>query len=480
MSKSKKFIWIVISFLLGVWTASLFLIEDLYVYFGIGFTAALAAVLYFYKQSFFGFLCICFIFLLSGMFRLNSAFVENGFADILGSRRILEGYVFEEPDIRADKQLLTIRPKNYAQNILVTTSLAQEFFYGDEVVVNGKIEEAENFSDFDYKGYLEMRNIYALSNRPKILILRSHQQNLVKEYILKIKSSFSKKVEENVAAPESGLLLGILIGAKRSMSESLNDMFKRAGLSHIVAVSGYNISIIIGGLSYAAWFIGRRRTFWLSVMCILVFVVLTGASASVVRAAIMGFLLLVAFNSGRLYNLAPALLFTAFVMVFENPKILVWDVGFQLSFLATVGIVYGVPVLNKLTNFWTAAKGVKNIFLTTFSAIVATLPLLLFKFGSLSVVAVLANLVVLPFVPFVMGVGFLSVTPFFGPGFGFLAGLFLKYIILATGILTSWRFASLELQISPLTFLLLYGLVFVIYLYLKEKTKKVEAMEEVW
>ncbi len=480
MSKSKKFIWLAVSFLLGVLCASLFTLENLYAFICLSLAAALSAVLYLYRQNFLSLLCVCAICLFFGVLRLNFSFQENIFKEQFGAKQTLEGYVVEEADVRLDKQLLTIRPKSSSQNILVTTNLSQEFFYGDEVVVTGKLEEPENFSDFDYKGYLEMKNIYALVNRPKILILRSGQKNKVKENILRVKSAFSAQVERTVREPYSQLLLGILIGAKRNIPEDISEAFKRAGLSHIVAVSGYNISIIIAGLSYVAWFIGRKKAFWLSVICILVFVILTGASASVVRAAIMGFLLLVSFSVGRLYNITPSLLFTAVVMAWLNPKILVWDVGFQLSFLATIGIVYGYEVLDKLTLGWTFFKGIKSIILTTLSAVVATLPLLLFKFGTLSVIAVLANVLVLPFMPFIMFVGFLSVLPFLGTGFGFVVGLVLGYIVKITALLTAWKYASVEISISPLTFLLLYGGVALLYFYLKEKLKEVESTEELW
>jgi competence protein ComEC len=211
----------------------------------------------------------------------------------------------------------------------VTVNLSQEFFYGDEVAIEGKIEEAKNFSDFDYKGYLEMKNIYALSNRPKVLILHSHRLNFFKEKVLRIKHAFVERVSNMLAEPEKSLLLGILIGAKKTLPSDITEAFNRAGLSHLIAVSGFNISIIVGALSYAAWVIGRRYSFWLSIFFIIAFTILTGASASVLRASLMGFLLLLALRHGRLYAITPSLLFTAGVMVLINPKILVWDVGFQ-------------------------------------------------------------------------------------------------------------------------------------------------------
>ncbi len=479
MSKSKAFVILSVSFLGGVFFASLFKIENNIIYIVLAAAVSVSAVFYFLKQNFFAFIGLCVVVVLFGMLRLNSSFIPNEFESLLGSRQKLEGYVVQDPDVRLDKQLLTVKPKKYSQNILVTTTLAQEFFYGDEVAIDGKIEEAKNFSDFDYKGYLEMQNVYALSNRPKILILRSHQLNFFKEGVLKVKHAFTGRVSSLLQEPESSLLLGILIGAKKTLPTNITDSFNRAGLSHIIAVSGFNISIIVSALGLAAWIIGRRYSFWLSILFIIAFTILTGASASVLRAAIMGFLLLLALRSRRLYAITPSLLFTACVMVLLNPKILVSDVGFELSFLATAGIVYGMPVLQKLTIRWTEFKFLKNILLTTLCAIAATLPLLLFKFGQLSIVAIFANLIILPFVAPIMAVGFLSVLPFFGSGFAFVAGLMLKTIIWFVNLLTSWPYASLSIHISPLTFVVLNGGVLVIYYWLWEKSKQVEEKMEV-
>jgi predicted membrane metal-binding protein len=140
----------------------------------------------------------------------------------------------------------------------------------------------------------------------------------------------------------------------------------------------------------------------------------------------------------------------------------------------------GVPVLQKLTERWVELKFLKDIFVTTLCAIVATLPLLLFKFGQLSVIAILANLIILPFIPLVMAIGFLSVLPFLGSGFAFVASLLLKAVIRIVLLFTSWKYASLAITISPLTFVILNGVVLVGFFWLKQLAGKVEAKTEVW
>jgi competence protein ComEC len=269
------------------------------------------------------------------------------------------------------------------------------------------------------------------------------------------------------------LLLGILIGARKTLPQNITDNFTIDGLSHVVAVSGYNISIIVGSLAgLLAKLFGRKASFWLSLLVVVGFVIIAGASASVIRAALMGALLLLSLNIGRLYAITPAIMFAAFLMIAINPRILYWDAGFQLSFLATLGIVYFVPVLDRLTVAWPDFWKLKEILFTTLAAIVATLPLILFTFGRLSVVAPLANILILPFIPATMLFGFLTFLPFVGPGFGIIADWLLIYILKVTDWLARLPYASFQIQISWQIFLMLMAAVILFYLLLKALAKK--------
>ena len=228
------------------------------------------------------------LFLGLGIFRLQSSLVENEYIKLFGSKQELEGYVVEDPDIRPDRQLLTFQPDGYNQRVLITVSKAQEYFYGDRVVVIGKPSEPKIYEDFDYQKYLQRYEVYALMSYPKILILKTGQLNPVKYRLLKLKQAFVKNIAEKFKEPQSSLLLGILIGAKKTLPDELVKNFQATGLSHIVAVSGYNITILASFLGLAAYLLGRRASFWFSLLAIFAFAVIAGWSASVVRAAIMG------------------------------------------------------------------------------------------------------------------------------------------------------------------------------------------------
>ncbi len=431
MSKSKIFILGCLAFALGVFLASKFSLPEFSVYLGLlGCVVFLCVGMFKDNSKFpFKFIALSLLFISLGVGRFNFALEENHFSEALGPGFSREGLVVAEPDVRDNRQLLAVLPKGETQKILITTTKTQEFFYGDWIVVSGKLQEAKAFDDFDYAGYLERFNIYAVMAYPKILILKSDRGNLGVASLLKLKQSFSRHLQKFIPEPESSLALGILIGAKRGLPIEQLEAFHRTGTSHIVAISGFNIAIIVWALSVLAWVFGRRVSFWLSLVIIFGFVIIAGASASVIRAGVMGGLLLLAFNIGRLYSVMPALIFVATLMIFFNPKILYWDSGFQLSFAATFGIVVFMPLWDKLTEAWSKFFGLKNIFFVTLSAVLATLPISLANFGQLSLVALPVNLLILPVVPFAMLFGFLTIIPGLSAGLALVAQSTLSYIL---------------------------------------------------
>lgn len=449
MSKSKIFIGVCLSFTFGILLASAFEFPKIYVFIILAASLALFAVFFYAGAKKTALVAVGLACLALGMLRLQSSFHFNQFQNLFGSKQRLEGYIVEDVDLRTDKQLLTFQPKNYQQRILITTSLYQNYFYGDWALVDGKIAEPKNFEDFDYQGYLERYDITAVSSYPKILVLRGNQGNFIKYQLLKLKAAFAAHIAKYLKEPQSSLLMGVLIGARKTLPQAVVDNFNTTGTSHIIAVSGYNISIIIAALAVLAWMLGRRWSFWLSLAVILAFIVLSGASASVIRASVMGALLLLSLNIGRLYAVTPSLCLAAAGMLVVNPKILYWDIGFQLSFAATLGIVYLLPEMEKFTESWPKFWGTKNIVLATLSATAATLPLILLHFGRLSVVALVANVLILPMVPITMLFGFLIAVPVLSPGFALLSSWLLGYILKVVAFLASLPYSSVNLNLNP-------------------------------
>ncbi|MCC7356320.1 MAG: ComEC/Rec2 family competence protein [Candidatus Doudnabacteria bacterium] len=387
-----------------------------------------------------------------GTMRINSSYENNEFASLLLEKQKFEGVIVSDVDKRLDKQLLTVRPDGAKQNVLITTTPYTEYFYGDRLLVTGKITEAKSSEDFDYRKYLERYNTYGLMYRPKIIVLKNHEASVAQEMLFRFKYYFAERLAQFVPEPKQSLLLGILIGARKTLPADVLETFRVTGISHIIAVSGYNISIIVVALEKLSRFVGRKASLIISVLIIIGFVILSGASSSVVRAGVMGCLLLGSYSAGRLYSITPALLGAGSLMIMVNPRILYWDAGFQLSFLATIGIVYVLPLFELFTEKIPDIVSIKSYVISTLAATVATLPLLLLQFGTLSIVAPLANVAVLPVIPLTMLFGFLTSLPIVGGGFGMLVSWLLGYILTASSKLSQLPHASMQVAISTPVF----------------------------
>lgn len=295
-----------------------------------------------------------------------------------------------------------------------------------------------------------------------------------------LKSRFETTLEAVLPEPFSSLEMGLILGTKAKLPKDLLFAFSVVGITHIIALSGYNISIIADNLGKFFRLIWPKLSFWLSLIFIWLFVIMTGAMPSVVRAAIMGCLALLAYKVGRRRETGRILILTALFMVCQNPTILKKDVGFQLSFLATIGLIYFSSLLKNFlnrfsffrTSFW--PDSVKEAFLATISAQIFVLPLLLFYFKKLSLIAPLCNVLILPIIPYTMLLGFLAgifglIWQGFGEVFAFLAYPFLKYIVFLSETFSKIPGAYFNISKFHFSFIVIYYfiLIFLIWLWRK-------------
>ena len=244
---------------------------------------------------------------------------------------------------------------------------------------------------------------------------------------------------------KAALIAGMTIGAKEGFSKEFKDKMSISGTTHIVALSGYNISIIsLNVLAILALFLTRSASFYITVAVISLFVLMTGAEASAVRAAIMGILALFAKERERQFSMKNAIIFAATGMVLVNPRVLVFDLGFQLSFAALLGIVYFLPVLQKIFRFEKSGFfSWRENALTTISAQLAVVPLLLGKFGTVSLTSIFANILILGAVPLTMGLGFIIAlsglaSEFLAVAIALQAGLLLGYELLVIDVFSKF------------------------------------------
>lgn len=334
------------------------------------------------------------------------------------------GIVDEEPDIRIDKAYYVIKVKEVLEQnkskrikgkVLVAAPLYPEYVYGDELKIRCKFQHPQNDSStFRYDKYLAARSISVVCNFLELEEVSSNNGNKFMSIILYGKSKVAYQIEKLWGEPHSSFIAGLLYGKKSGLPLELRENFNRTGITHIIAISGFNITIISVYLMNIFIYCGlyRQHAFWAVAFLIILFVIFTGASASVVRAAIMGITVLVTRRIGRVSHRGNVLLCTAALMTLFNPYIVIWDAGFQLSFLATIGLLYLSPIIQRSLSFSFFGK-FGETFLenlqATLSAIIITMPLILYQFGNLSIVAPLVNMLILWLIPLLMLIGFLAV-----------------------------------------------------------------------
>jgi competence protein ComEC len=304
--------------------------------------------------------------------------------------------------------------------LLARVSNNQTFRYGDILRLRGSLKTPPENEDFSYRDYLAAKHIHSYMSSAEVTVLPGRGGSLIYAALYDFKEKALNNIYRIFPDPESSLMAGILLGVDTGLTQKLQQAFKNTGTAHIIAISGFNISIIAGlFVTFFSRFLGPRRGMLVAVIGILFYTVLVGADAAVVRAAVMGSLALFAKQIGRRQAALNTLLAVALFMCLWNP-LYIWDVGFQLSFFATLGLIlYADPFsqfANRIiTRYFPASTGEKfaelfsEFVLLTLAAQVTTLPIMAYHFQRISLVSFIANPFILPAQPAVMILGGLAV-----------------------------------------------------------------------
>jgi len=486
LSKQQIFILFLLAFLLGLLVAPSLKGLELKVYLLI-LALVLGLIFYFFSDRYLLAILLFFLGFVLGLWRyqLSLPKIEPHFLHYYNGQKVkLVGIVSQEPDLRNDKINLTVAAsrikigeveKEVFGYLLVQTARYPEYEYGDEVALEGYLNSPFENDQFSYRDYLLPKHIYSVIYQPQIKLLSKDKGQFVYKYLYSLKKRFTETLGRILPEPQASFMAALLYGARRGLPETLLESFNKTGTTHIIALSGFNITIIavaLGSLFNALAF-SRRATFWTASLLILLFTIFAGATASVVRAAIMGLFVLLGKLIGRKRAVGVILFFTASLMAFLNPFVVRYDVGFQLSFLATLGLVYLAPYL-MIVLAWLPRFLAENLALTT-SAYLLTLPLIWYHFGRVTLLALPANLLILEIIPLTMFLGFVALVlglVFFPLGqiAGWFAWLLLSYIILVTRNLSLLNWSSLEIPLLSLSWLILYYLsIFGLLIYLNQK-----------
>ncbi len=389
----------------------------------------------------------CLLFLLLGALRLqiSEAIIANDPVSRLNDKPekiTLVGQIVGEPDIRETSQKITVKVANTQSLVLMTVGRYPEYHYLDTIKATGKLQTPTVDEDFNYKTYLAKDGVYSVMGYPKTELVSKMNQftwsTWIYEKLLAFKTSLNHSISMVFAPPESFIVKGVILGGTTTMPADLKAAFSATGLTHLTAISGSNVVILSNILMAFLLFLGfwRGQAFYGSVAFIWLYIIIAGFPSSGIRAAIMATVFLLAQKLGRQNISARVIVITAAVMLLQNPMLLPYDVGFQLSFLASLGIIYAKPLFDQAFSFVQAEniRYLLGILSVTLAAQLFTLPVIAYYFNNISLVAPITNILVIPVIDIIMIFGFLGALAGMVSGIlGFIVSLpawvLLKYFL---------------------------------------------------
>lgn len=406
----------------------------------------------------------CLVFLVLGIWRREVADSKIFYPQ--ENNITFSGVVTEEPKVRSGNTKLVVQVESVDGNsslesslrgtrVLVTTDVYPKYQYGDKLKVKGKLKAPPEFEDFNYKNYLAKDGVYSVISWPEIELVGKNFGNPLKDILFSFKNKFKETAQRFISPPQEGILEALFFGDETNISKDWKNKLNLTGTRHITAVSGMNITIIAFlilsfALSFGLW---RYQAFYLSIFLLFLYIIMIGAPPSAVRAGIMGGLLIAAQYFGRLATASRVVVFAAALMLLVNPLLLALDVGFQLSFLAILGLIYFQPFFFQ----WLQKVPNPNFFpiRTTLSATLAaqtfTLPILIYNFGYLSLISPIANILIVPILApltifiFIFGIAGMTFYPL-GLILSWIVWLPLTYIVKIVDWFSRVPFAHLAIE----------------------------------
>jgi len=476
MTKSESLIYFCLSFVGGICIASFFI--DSVIIEIIGLIIGLILIGAFYENKKVVVVGFCFMLCSVGMFWFGFNLFEIENSELIkfnGKEVVVEGRVSIDPERGAEKMQMTVDvfdDKEKLGKILVFTDKYFPAEFGDTVKIKGIIKIPDKFDDFDYRGYLAKDGISMIVSFPKIEIIKS--QNTFIGRVYDFKKELGRKIKENIPADSSPILEAMILGNDQLMDKELKDKLSKSGLSHVIAISGSHIVIFSAMLFEVLIFFGlwRKQALLGSIIFTVLYIFLVGMPASGVRAGIMvGLLFLAQLISRQSFNLR-TLVIAASIMLLFNPLLLKFDLGFQLSFLAVLGIILIAPVFNKWLDVIFKGKiaWLREIIAMTVAAQLFTLPLLISSFGYFSLVSLFSNIIVLPITPILMALGIL--VPFLGVIVALPCSILLSYLMIVVDISSRASFTIMEVDLPFVVLLVIY--LPLLYLARKGRRKQLE------
>ncbi len=420
-------VWVGSAWLLGL-TLGSFTSLKLWQWFTLALGAALSAIAFRQRQPFRSiFLLQCVLFLgaarwVSGDPRIDLE--DVAFYSDTPHQLVLTGQIATDPERLDNQTRLEIQieriwipdlkiQKPVEGLVLVIAPPFHPYEYGERLKITGFLETPPQDGDFSYRQYLARQGILTWIPEPEIRPLGMGKVNPLLSAIYRLRNAALDEVYRLFPFPEAPLIAGITLGIESFIPEDLSRAYSTTGTTHIIAISGFNITIMAGlAIAFFGRSFGRVRGLILAGVLVLLYTLFVGGDAPVVRAAIMGLIALLARYLGRRTHGLSSLAAAAICMTCINPRA-IQDVGFQLSFFATLGLILYADPLSKLVvriiqnarlkldaKRW--GNALSEMLLFTLAAQITTLPVIAWHFQKISIISLLANALILPLQPLLM------------------------------------------------------------------------------
>ena len=317
--------------------------------------------------------------------------------------------------------------------------------------------------------------------RGSISLTEEENLSLVTKHLYRVKTIFEAQINTLYPEPHASFMAGLLTGSRKGIPKDRMEDFNKTGLTHIIAISGYNITIVITVIMSALFWLPTRLRYSASIASIILFTLFVGASAAVVRAAIMGILGLLALQAGHKTSARLSVLWTALLMISWNPKILWYDASFQLSFLAVIGLIEISPLLEPYLTRVPRTLAMRESLTMTIAAQITATPLIILLFGRLSLISPVTNLLVAPALPLAMLIGFTGTLISFismplGLAISYCGWATLEWVLFIAKIGARIPLASIGIR-APYIILMLYYMCLVIAIHRAKSSSSLESKE---
>ena len=455
MRRNVQIILFALSFMLGVILAANYNFRFSWL---IVITAIVILLLTYFYTSKLGYIMIIVAAILFGITRYEFWYThQTTSVNVLADQKVvITGEIKGEPSWDQYHMYVfyidTVQSNNTQYSGLIrvksTTGIARE---GQSVQVSGKAKES-----------LGKASILISYADVKVL-------NYSQPFIIRTKETFLKGLQNTLSKNSAAFIAGTLIGSRSSLPKSLQDLLSNVGLSHVIAVSGYNLTILVALLSSVFGKKWRWGGLVVSLWVILGFVMVSGANAAIVRAGIMSTVFLIARFYGKRVNLIVCMALTGVMMVAINPANLLSDIGWQLSFASLFGIATLGPKFEQILP--TRPSWLNEVLSVTLSAQLATAGIIAYNFGSLSLIAPLANCIVMPTIPVIMAYG--TFVAFLGVIIPSIGGIIARPLDMLVSVifdflryLQHFSWASIHLSNFSTTAVILYYSVLLLWILL--------------